>query len=276
MQFNQLHPDYQNYESKKYFMSEIPREFLDAFQGLIVATVHNRDNAVQLLKLACNIVAKYIPTKPTQNWGWDYLLRDLEDYLYELHSKNKFHKFMDCIAEIANSIDIDLKELNELLLDHDIGYELDFKLYDGAWWSVVDENMQNRSESIEEALECVNEDYINVIEHLNQAKEQLSKTENSRARKDALRDCASAMESYLEYLSGENDIKEAVKKLRDEYDLPRKIISDATSIWDRIHQQHPDVRHGSAINTDLSEAEALYWIDRIMALIKYLSRTIEK
>jgi hypothetical protein len=61
--------------------------------------------------------------------------------------------------------------------------------------------------------------------------------------------------------------EDSITSLIIDHKIPRKIISYIKVIWDRIHDQTPDVRHGSNISSDLSEAEALYWIDRINALI---------
>lgn len=39
MKFIELHKDYQNYISDKYFTEEIPRDFVEAFKGFIVGHI---------------------------------------------------------------------------------------------------------------------------------------------------------------------------------------------------------------------------------------------
>jgi hypothetical protein len=53
---------------------------------------------------------------------------------------------------------------------------------------------------------------------------------------------------------------------------PDIILRDGLGIWDRIHELHPDVRHGMPEASEITKEEALYWIDRLMAYVNYLSR----
>ncbi|CAM4271598.1 hypothetical protein [Bacillus albus] len=140
---------------------------------------------------------------------------------------------------------------------------------------MVAEGTESRADAIEEAITEVSTEQINVIKHLTQAKKQLQEISETRSRKDALRDSISALEAQLKYYSDTKKFEDAIKYIQTEYNIPRKIIGDAKMIWDLIHDKTPDVLHGCTINSDLSEAEALYWIDRIMALTKYLAREIE-
>ena len=38
---------------------------------------------------------------------------------------------------------------------------------------------------------------------------------------------------------------------------------------------YPDIRHGQSQTSDITQEEALYWIDRMMAFVKYMSRRYE-
>lgn len=38
---------------------------------------------------------------------------------------------------------------------------------------------------------------------------------------------------------------------------------------------YPDARHDTNVTSELTNAEAMYWIDRIMALVKYLAREFD-
>lgn len=101
-------------------------------------------------------------------------------------------------------------------------------------------------------------------EHLEQAKIQLSRSDqSSRARKDALRDCISALEALLRQVSGENDLRASVQNLIADFWGPKAVLRDAIAIWTHIHEKKPDVRHGNPELIDLPIEETIYWIDRI-------------
>ncbi|MDA2654229.1 hypothetical protein PDQ31_18030 [Bacillus cereus] len=236
-------------------------------------TYEDEENSTDPLRISCNIIAKNIPTKPTNNFGYDDLLRDLESFINKLSSK-KIDIILDTVAEIVSEIGIKIDKLNEVFKDNNFGFTLEYGEYEGYEW-VVEKGTESRVDAIEETLTEVSADQINVIEHLLQAKKQLKEVSETRSRKDALRDSISALEAQLKYYSGIKKFEDATKYIQTKYNIPRKIIGDAKNIWDLIHDKTPDVRHGSSINSDLSEAEALYWIDRIMALSKYLAREIE-
>jgi len=113
------------------------------------------------------------------------------------------------------------------------------------------------------------------LEHLAQARKQLTSIDSERARKDAVRDCLSAMESLLKTITGASDIKDATVGLRDKQSSPDVIMKDGLSIWSHIHRLYKDVRHGQPTPSRMSKAEALYWIDRIIAFIGYVSSITE-
>ena len=125
---------------------------------------------------------------------------------------------------------------------------------------------------LEEAIKNTQDIYQQAQSHLVQARKHISSTHDERSRKDALRDCASAMEALVKKITGEKDLKDAIKNLRGQYYGSDAILKDSLAIWQAIHVSYPDVRHGTATMSDLSESEALYWIERILALINYLSR----
>ena len=83
----------------------------------------------------------------------------------------------------------------------------------------------------------------------------------------------SAMESMLKTITGEKDIKEATRKMRDDGTWgPDIIVKDGLSLWNRLHDMYPDVRHGNPEISQLTDEEALYWIERVTIYIKYLSK----
>ncbi|MDU1847384.1 MAG: hypothetical protein E6778_17775 [Niallia nealsonii] len=267
MKFIEAHPNYRNYTSDKYYIDEIPREFIEVFKGYIIGNIENTGE----FKHICSIIAKHIPSEPPSNWGFPWLHGDLDDLLYKLNRK-KYQKFMDCVSEIVFSyFRNELEEINELLEESEVGYKLDFLPYEGAIWELRGD-VDSTVETLDEALDEVPFTYENTKEHLQQAKDQLSRMDNSRARKDALRDCVSGLESYLKYITGENNLRNSVNHLVTNDIGTKKILRDGVTIWTYVHEELPDIRHGHDESTVLTKEEVLYWIERIMSLIKYLSR----
>ena len=276
MNFLVLHPDYQNYTHDQYIYDYLPYKFYDAFHGLVIGAINNDDYPSGLLRDVCDIIATKLPDRTTTNSSYAWLVEDLDTYLRKLKEK-KLNKILDIIAEVAGATSMDLDDLNEVFEELHFGFKLNWQPYDGFMWEIA-EGTESYVEAIEESLAEVSKDHTNVIEHLEQAKKQLKELSSERPRKDALRDCVSALESHLKFYSppGTKKLDQAVAHITENYSIPKAIIRDAKTIWDRIHDNNPDLRHGTTINSDLSEAEALYWIERILALVKYLSREIER
>jgi len=269
MGFKQDHPDYQSYENSDYFFNTIPDKFCSALEGYIARYC----KTAQQLKNIINDIASRIPMELTQNWGWDFLINDLTYYVQEL-CKSKFHKLMDFLADFYERFhdEIELDDFNEFLEDLKIGYRLEYDSWSGFSWRLR-KDVSSRIEHIEKTTEAVKDICTQTLEHLEQAKEHLLSTENNRDRKDAIRDCMSAMESMLKKITGENDIKSAVKHMRDDkFWGPDIIVKDGLSIWNRLHDMYPDVRHGNPQESEISDEEALYWIERIGCYIRYLSK----
>jgi hypothetical protein len=84
------------------------------------------------------------------------------------------------------------------------------------------------------------------------------------------------MESLLKAATGANDIKDATAALRSDGRWGEdRIVKDGVAIWNHVHELYPDVRHGQAEGSDLSERECLYWVDRISAFVRYVARTAD-
>ncbi len=167
-----------------------------------------------------------------------------------------------------------LEDLNDIFEEYDFGYRLRTNEA-GAfvpYWELLEE-----PERVEEAITTTQEEVKDIcdqaFEHLEQAKDQLQKTDSLRAMKDALRDCLSAMEALINQMGGISDIKKSTKTLRDDGRWGNDIIvKEGLSIWNRMHDLYPDIRHGHHSPSVISREEALYWIDRIMAFVSYMSR----
>lgn len=205
-------------------------------------------------KYIITIIAKYVPCDPGTNWGFPWIRQDLDDVLWNLYRKKRFPRFMDCVGEIVITYFKDkTDEINEILEDSLVGYVLTIDSLNNIIWEIR-EDVESRVESVSEAIDEIPFTFENTVQHLDQAKEQLLRIDNPRARKDALRDCVSALEAHLKYLSGKKDFR------------------DALTIWNFVHEDVPDIRHGHSEIFIFEKEEVLYYIERTTALIKYLSR----
>jgi hypothetical protein len=50
-----------------------------------------------------------------------------------------------------------------------------------------------------------------------------------------------------------------------------QIVKEGNSVWGLLHKHHPDIRHGQPTGTDINLEEAIYWIDRITAYVRYMA-----
>jgi hypothetical protein len=141
----------------------------------------------------------------------------------------------------------------------------------------LDPAFSSRTRAIEDTASAVETSFHQAFEHLSQALEHLRAPQTSRSRKDGLRDCLSAMESLLKAATGTDDIRDATTALRaDSRWGIDAIVKDGLSIWSRIHELYPDVRHGQASGSDLSDHECLYWVDRITSFVRYIERRADE
>jgi hypothetical protein len=268
MRFKEQHKDYKGYESDEFVMDEVPAGFSSALQGFI--TGHCKKDTS--LKAVINHMAGIIPTAPTQNWGRDFLINDLSDNAFLL-CKEPFHKTMDFLADLCVEFSIKKNLLNEFLEDQNIGYELELNGSGASYSWITREDVTSRTDAIEETSRQVKSICSQTLDHLEQAKEHLLHTKKDRDRKDAVRDCLSALETMLKKLSGEKDIKDATKKLRDSKSWGEDIIlKDGLSLWDRMHDLYPDMRHGNPIKSAITDEAALYWLERITCFIRYMAK----
>ena len=269
MSFKTDHPKYLSYEDKDLYFSKLPNNMGSALQGFVIRLC-KRDP--EKLKEIVNLMAAWIPTEVTTNWGWDFLIGDLSRYSTRL-CEGPLPTVMDFLADIYTNeaVSCSSETLNEFLEGLKIGYFLDTEDWEPTW--TLRKSVSSRIEAVEETVSQVKDICSQTLAHLNQAKEHLKNSTNDRARKDAIRDCLSATESLLKCLSGEDDIRYATQKLINNGSWgPRSILKEGESIWNKIHHDYPDVRHGNPKQSDITDEEALYWIERISCFIRYLSR----
>jgi hypothetical protein len=271
MGFKKDHPNYQGYESDEYHVAEFPPGMASALQGFITGQSLDSNK----LRAVINGIAGCVPMEPTANWGWNYLIEDLQHYVSSLMSK-PMPKVMDFLSNdlcASNRFDLSVEKLNEFLEDLDFGYVLETDRWGQNPYWALRESVTSRTEPIETTAQQVKDICKQTLEHLEQAREHLVNTKSDRDRKDAIRDCLSAMETMLKTLSSESDIKDAVGTLRAQNSWgPDLIVKDGLSLWNRMHDLYPDIRHGNPQKSDLTDQEALYWLERITCYIRYMSR----
>lgn len=270
MSFKSEHPDFKGYESVELHVSALPTEISSALQGFITRQCEDERE----LKVIINDIAGRVPMEVTTNWGWSYLLEELPYYVGRL-CKLPLPKVMDFLADACTNTHLSFssEDLNELLEDLSIGYILEVNRWSGSSSWGLRESVSSRAESVEDTTPHVANICDQTLDHLKQAKKHLLNTVNDRDRKDAIRDCMSAMESMLKSISGKSDIKEATTELRlTKVCGPDIIVKDGLSLWDRMHDLYPDIRHGNPKKTDITDEEALYWLERITCFIRYMSR----
>jgi len=136
-----------------------------------------------------------------------------------------------------------------------------------------EQSAQEGIQTVQKTIDQVPDQFQSTRQHLIQARKQLAELDDPRSRKDAVRDCLSALEALVKSISGANDIKAGVTVLRGQEFGADEILREIQTVWQHLHQgDFRDVRHGQAIVHELDQAEALYWIERVLALVNYLSR----
>lgn len=272
--FKESHPNYLAYTSEAFEVNSLPSGFAPALESLIVAKCKN---SARDLKRIINTIAAKILTNPTTNWGFDFLAGELGMYIRPLCEK-PFPVVMDLLFEIAvdEGIALSVRDCNDFLDAIGLGYQIQGDLPYLREWVLVD-GVASKITGIETASSAVINICDQTLEHLKQAKHQLSANQGERARKDAVRDCLSAMETLLRKLSGKPSIDQAVKALVDSGEWGAEhTLKHGHKLWSLMHQYHPDLRHGNPDGSQMSEHEALYWVDCITNYVTYLARVNSK
>jgi hypothetical protein len=266
--FIDKHPNYKTYDSSNYYVNEVPDDLVDKLIGIILRLCSQRDKE---LRNICDLVTSYIPKSPTENWGYDFLKNDLRDYLFEL--KMKYPNFMDFIIDFIKKYPNSITIVEEALEESKIGYYLDHNTYWHPVW-LLKRDIQDIGSVVNKAINDTIEVYPSTTERLKLTLEKLSKTDTLLDRKDALREALHSLESFMKTITHTDDIKEADRVLREnleKWGSNKKIIGEGISIWNRLHKDYPDLRHGNAEIFNISSQEAIFWIQRISIYISYLS-----
>jgi hypothetical protein len=253
------HPDFKAYEHKSLDVSTLPRYFSGSLEGFLCSQAQSN---AQQLRLIMESIAKTVLMAVPTDWSWDYLIQSLNNYTVAL-CKLDFPNVMDFFADASLSFSI--CDLNEFLAKQKIGYELDT---DGTW--VLKDGTDSRVLVITQSVESVAEICNQAASHLEQAKQNLIQS-TDRANKDAIRDCISAMESLLKKISNKKDVDDAITELKKSRWGTEEIIEEGKFLWIKIHKLK-DIRHGNPVKSNISDAEALYWVERIICFVNYISR----
>ncbi|HHA6143412.1 TPA: hypothetical protein ACOM8X_002323 [Staphylococcus aureus] len=148
---------------------------------------------------------------------------------------------MDATSELAKN--------DNVFEDYNFGYKLtNESKYN---WLCINPNV-GEVVNFEELIITTSELCKQTAEHIKQAQEQLNRVNELRARKDAIRDCLSAMEALMTYLTGTTDISAADKAMRDDEGTWGQgfIIKEGITMWNMFHNKYKDIRHGN--NFDIS------------------------
>lgn len=266
-------PNYKALTSKDFSVHNLPGDFWDGLHAYAIRA--SEDLGLKPIINALNNIA-LLP--PTTNWGDSFLREDLEDTVYRIKRKvedGDFPLAMDAICCITQKGRLSLEEINNWLAHSKVAYYMLDDGFGSYYWDIR-ENVDNITAELESTAKMVKSVSQQALEHLEQAKKQLENAGSERARKDAVRDCASAMEAVIKEYGKLNDIRDATKSLRALGSWGKDVIvKDGDAIFNTLHRLYPDLRHGSTESSEMTKEEAIYWVDRIMAYIKYMIRRSE-
>lgn len=262
--------NYKTLQSDYYLTDELPDNFWDEFHAYAARTARKIGT-----KKTVNLLNDIALLPPTTNWGESFLQEDLDNSIWKIRQKAKDGDFplaMDAVRIIVEEGGLDTSEINGWLQRNRIGYSLLSDGFRHYFWEIR-ESVDDITSEIEDASKMVKPISRQALEHLEQARKQLEAANSERARKNAVRDCASAMETIIKQYGRVNDIGEASKALRKTGDWGKdEIVKDGNSIFSTLHRLYPDFRHGSTEISAMTEEEAIYWVDRMMAYVKYMIR----
>lgn len=270
--------NYQAFSEEKFIYHSDPKaSFWSEFSGFALRII--KMSGTPEIKDVLDAWACIIPCETSKNWGYDFLVQDLDDFISSIHGKvrnGKFNVLMDCLSALIGNDNDALEEVNEFLSDHYIGYRAEIDNWLGElFWVTVEEN--DIIDKLQESSVVVKTDSQQAYEEMIRAIESLKSSQDERARKDAVRSCASAMEALIKVYGNDNDIKEASKKIREEgiWGLD-DIVKAGCSIFNNLHRLYPDLRHGSLQTSSMSLEEAEYWINEMQNYMIYMKKMAEK
>jgi hypothetical protein len=280
-QFAQQFKDYAQFNDGDCYRKSVPANLSDSLAELLVSACGpaSESSTTTTMRKATDDLLTMAGRKPTANWDIGPLRTEIRAAFHILEEAS-FDKFMDATLNAFHRVykahpgerEKLIAKINEILLTANMGYTVRaVEDSDRLLWESRAEAAAGVA-SLQSAADAVADISKEALDHLDQAKSHLLNPTNSRSRKDAVRDAMSAMEAMIKKLGKDGDIDAASKKLRDEkvwgYD---QIVKDGHSVWNLLHKHHPDIRHGQPTGTDINLEEALFWIDRITAYVRYMA-----
>lgn len=154
--------------------------------------------------------------------------------------------------------------------EHDFGYQLTDDPENP--WRCINPTV-SMSVDFEEVILSTADLCKQTAEHIRQARMQLIRANELRARKDAIRDCLSAMEALMKHLTNANDIDHADEIMRADKEKWGQsfIVKDGIILWNMFHDKYKDIRHGNFTISEISYDESIYFVDKLLAYVKYIS-----
>ena len=273
IEFKNQYPNYQSFVENDWYLKSVPVSFWSEFEGIIL----RYSNEGCSLKFILDSFATLIPCTPVNDWSYDYLKFDLSMFVKRIRDKvenGEFHILMDCIGVLFDANENSqncIDGINEFLNNHHIGYWYSEALVNGGWR--LSDSESNIIQTLTDAKENVKSISQQAFEEFERATKSLKDFDDERARKDAVRSVASAMEAVVKVCAGENDIDDATKKLKS---IPQwgksELVKDGQSIFNTLHRLYPDLRHGSLETSSMGREEAEYWIGRMSLYVKYMQQ----
>lgn len=280
MSFKTDFPEFKSFQdTDNYYYKTLPSKFWNGLQGLILAF----SDSERELKANLNAIAEKIPCSPTTDWSWSVLENQISYYVRQLRQKveenDRLDILMDYLAELVSENYERVERLNEYLVEIQVGYECKMGL-NGFTRREIKWNRKEKAQAIDtltETQEMVESDFQQAFEEYTLAIETWKSAINERARKNVVRSCLSAMESIIKICANENEIKNATDKLKKDDRWGKSyFIKQGLSIFNKMHELYPDLRHGSTATSEMSMEEAEYWVGTISAVIKYMKRMADK
>ncbi|MGE7053155.1 hypothetical protein ACQKLN_22845 [Paenibacillus glucanolyticus] len=279
--FKESYPDHMSYDNETYIMNEVPNKLLTSMPSILIKGARLKIDSYSgpgrlvndsVMEVIVNKIAEYSYVERTKNWGWDYLIRDLERNIDSL-GEVPFARFMDAVSDITfNFLEAFIvDDLNEIFEFVNFGYRLSDNLEEP--WICINHNTTKTIE-IESVAELTRKLCKQTADHIEQAKEQLKRSENPRARKDAIRDCLSAMEALMKRITDTKDVSGANNHMVNNREVwgPKVIVTEGHKLWKLFHEDYTDIRHGDFDISSITLDESRYFIDRILSYVIYISK----
>lgn len=275
VKFKDTFTDYTAYSNDAYLMNKVSDSLLREIAQTLPRLLRARKQVIKnmnvdgTLQNMCNVVSMYTNNENTNHWGYEYIIKDFDTQMRDFKHA-KFHKFMDAMLELSNFDETIKDALNEIFYDHGLGYKLT-RDPDKPWLCI--NPAIGMIVDFDEVIVSTDELCKQTAEHIRQAKQQLMRAQELRARKDAIRNCLSAMEALMKHLTDTKDIDNACDTMKKNPDKWGQafIVKDGILLWNMFHNKYRDIRHGDFDISKISYDEAIYFVDKLLTYVKYIS-----